>query len=387
VFTEHLSRYVKGHTTSDEPLLHTADTTAGTTTPTTLNTVLDIVHAGEHLDHFHTYKPSDTATSTAKAIEFHTDQGLFIAFAAPAMVEQNGAPGSTAAGNFMVDIGGLQMVATLRDDALHFMLGDGVQQYINPRLGAAALRPTPHALIMPRAAKGESRSWYGRMFLPPAEAISEEHGLTYGKVRSLIRSEADDKVLSMGCSGQHLARELLESDCNATTHMYCWARCMPYTPEASPETCEQFGLNVQCLSEFGSLAPSTGKHGSYWPTCGNTTTVETPAPTIAPAVATCSLEDVAAELAGKYSHVKALVDDKTHLYWNIVGKEVELAYLNLGRMGWVSIGPRNVGGKHKGMNGAHVVMATVNPPEEETPAWVREYVPLHSITQHGDSIT
>jgi hypothetical protein len=71
-------------------------------------------------------------------------------------------------------------VAAFDDDSLHIMLGDGVQQYINPRLARSAppLRSTPHAMVMPRGADGESRSWYGRMFLPPADAISEEHGTT-----------------------------------------------------------------------------------------------------------------------------------------------------------------------------------------------------------------
>jgi hypothetical protein len=149
---------------------------------------------------------------------------------------------------------------------------------------------------------------------------------------------------------------------------------MPYTKEAGPEVCATEGLDVQCLSEFGTLAPDPGKHGGYLPTCGNTTSVETPAPTISPAAVTCNLEDVAAELSTRYTHMMAVKEDNVLLFWRAAddgGDAVELAYVNRGRLGWMSVGARNVGGKHKGMNGARVVMATVDPNDE--PAWVREY--------------
>jgi hypothetical protein len=87
LFVTHLSHYVEKH--GAKPLLRTADGEAGT--GTSFDTVLDIVDGGEHLDHFHSYKGiAATVGPSAQAIEFHTDQGLFIAFASPAMVQMDG---------------------------------------------------------------------------------------------------------------------------------------------------------------------------------------------------------------------------------------------------------------------------------------------------------
>lgn len=60
--------------------------------------------------------------------------------------------------------------------AVVFMLGDGVNQYVNPKIAGRPLRATPHALLLGSAsepgAQDASRVWFGRMFLPPTDALS-----------------------------------------------------------------------------------------------------------------------------------------------------------------------------------------------------------------------
>ena len=61
------------------------------------------------------------------------------------------------------------------------MLGDGVEQYFNPKYDGPPLRATPHAMTMPEHEQGQARAWYGRMFLPPDEALNERQGVSFGR--------------------------------------------------------------------------------------------------------------------------------------------------------------------------------------------------------------
>ena len=70
------------------------------------------------------------------------------------------------------------------------MLGDGVNQYINPKIKDTAqnlrLRAVPHALVMPDHDDEEVRVWYGRMVLPPDEAFNEATMLTFGELKVFL---------------------------------------------------------------------------------------------------------------------------------------------------------------------------------------------------------
>ena len=82
--------------------------------------------------------------------------------------------------------------------SLIVMLGDGWHQWINPGL-RSPLRPAPHAMTMPRLAAAAAadaaapqplRLWYGRMFLPPLDALLPPHGISFERVRAAWRQEA-----------------------------------------------------------------------------------------------------------------------------------------------------------------------------------------------------
>ena len=153
------------------------------------------------------------------------------------------------------------------------MLGDGIEQLVNPHLRAAGrspLRAVPHAVEMRARADGAARAWYGRMVLPPAALIAPDHGgATYGRVRELLKAgtTGDDDGVALGCSRDTASRRMQWApavpECAEGT-MYCWHRCMnltgdtlldhphpvhgdyfPFGPDATD--CAAQGLQTQCV--------------------------------------------------------------------------------------------------------------------------------------------
>jgi hypothetical protein len=254
--------------------------------------VSDIFQHGKHLEHFHSYHaPMRNADVRPTTIDFHRDQGLCIAFSAALLVQQDGAgahgdalPTDRSTGEFQIELrGGERVTAEFPSDHLVFMLGDGVDQYVN-RDGYAgeglALRAVPHAMTMPDHALSEYRSWYGRMFLPPEDAVDEAHGITYGSIRRIMNSDlvsGEDGgaawEFSLGCSSGQRARLLMDDPGCADNQYYCWHRCMTYTAGAEPDDCLAQGLEVRCTDPDGNLkeGPGHGTDMSWAPRCWNAT--------------------------------------------------------------------------------------------------------------------
>lgn len=249
-----------------------------------------LVASGERLEHFHTYRVPEQAPS-APTLDFHVDQGLFIAFAPAMMVSEAGGPsGGSSTGAFVVRSGdGREVEAALRPDSVVFLLGDGVNQYVNPAHRRSPLRAPEHAFRMPRDTPGWHRVWYGMMQLPPRDALSDEAGMTFGDIREqiLLASAGGDgerAALSLGCTRQLVARELAGSACEED-QMSCWMRCMNHTEEVSPEACAAKGQELVCSDAQGNLFQ--GAHGdhTYRPRCADpaATTTAPAATTTAPA--------------------------------------------------------------------------------------------------------
>eukprot|EP00798_Chlamydomonas_sp_ICE-L_P017150 gene17150-23460_t len=190
-------------------------------------------------------------------------------------------------------------------DVLVFMLGDGVDMYINPYLpeGVAPLRAAPHAMIMPRHAATESRVWYGRMFLPPADALVESNGVSSGISFRQLRSLAIDEL---------------------------------YTIENG--------------------------HGDFNPACTNSISPITPYPRIPPRPDACSGQSFYAFLnKERYTNSLELMKDSLYLLWSV-------SFRHPTGVQWCggldALGLENLDGSHGGMNGAHVVMA-INDPDKD----------------------
>jgi hypothetical protein len=239
-------------------------------------TLHDVVNNGEHLEHFHLYQGSSVAKDQLDAtIEWHTDQGLFLVFT-PGVFTDSTAEDSASdlldeTEGFYIELAdGTRFPVKLdREDDLVIMLGDGVNQYVNPNLSGRKLRAVPHALSMPAHDKGKARVWYGRMVLPPASAIHPEHGETFGHLRQLLIEASmdtrDETILGLGCSSESFvfthARQLEETSCEEGT-LYCWHRCMSLEEAGvSEEICADQGLDLWCTSPRGELWDQS--HGDW----------------------------------------------------------------------------------------------------------------------------
>jgi len=237
------------------------------------HTLEEVVASGERLEHFHSYESAAAGPAGPEpTLDFHVDQGLFIAFVPAMMLGGQGGEGEDApAGNFLLRLeGGREVEAELRSDSVVFLLGDGVNQYVNRAHRRSPLRAPSHAFRMPQDARSQQRVWYGMMQLPPPDAVSEEDGMTFGAIREeLIRASASGEeaaVPGIGCARKLTARELSGASC-AADQMHCWMRCMNYTAEVSPDACKAKGQELVCADPEGALFQ--GKHGNhnYEPRC------------------------------------------------------------------------------------------------------------------------
>jgi hypothetical protein len=233
-------------------------------------TIADIIQTGEHLDHFHAYYsyPSlkngltNVGNNVPKTIEWHTDQGLLLAFS-PGQV--NGIPTN----GFYIQLpdGTIEMVKFQREDDIVIFFGDGVNQIINPILkqkGKTPLRVLPHALKWSAADSTVNlpRTWYGRMILPPSQARHPLYpSFTFGDIRRGMIQHMNEDFVSLGCSSLHAHARLLGNsdkmgDCDETSSAYCWHSCMNFTEyDASPDLCASRKLQFGCVNEQGEQWP------------------------------------------------------------------------------------------------------------------------------------
>ena len=196
----------------------------------------DVQRFGEHLEHIHAYwsPPSSTATPAKPTVDFHTDGGLFIAMTSGlySSAQQGGDDGE---GLYLelADGAVLRVKSSETQDSLVFLVGEAGSKWLAPVLGQP-LRAVPHKLVA-ALPSGESRAWYGKMFLPPADAFVAPAAQTYAAVREQI-----NRALSSG-SGDGKAASSLPVACGPSSYLTsstgctasdgsagveCWMTCM-----------------------------------------------------------------------------------------------------------------------------------------------------------------
>jgi hypothetical protein len=275
----------------------------------------EIITQGEHLEHFHVYTgPVDKTSSRSSGsgssldnhaesppatIDWHTDQGLMLIFS-PGMVQ-----GRPSRNDFFIQLanGQAAVVDFGVQDELVVMLGEGVHQYVNKNKNTnqqqqqqqhdhqIILRAVPHALSMPVSSSSlkDRRVWYGRMVLPPSNALHPLYtNKTFGVVRKEMIETGNHNLKhpllssSMGCSSGHhphhdqqeqeqrTLQEITEDSCNVETQHFCWHRCMNYSDyeDVSPDECSASSassngttllpLEVACVNSARELW--TGDH-------------------------------------------------------------------------------------------------------------------------------
>jgi len=389
-----------------EPLFYSSDAEG------LYETTADIFLHGEHLDHIHSYNHQAGAADSAdmSTMDFHTDQGLAIAFA-PAIMLDEETPHSMpkpqqSTGKFEIMLrSGDHLEVRFPHGHLVFMLGDGVNQYVNPKkLTGPDLYATPHAMTMPKHSSSHWRIWFGRMFLPPADAL-HRNGLTQTQLRNgLLQAwSKNDSIpsphLHLACS-RGLAQELrqLSTDppcssgarrrCSgncANNQLQCWWRCMNFTELVGPDVCAEQNLGFNCTNRRDEISIGGVQHGDYNLACTNSTQ---------PVRDNCELEQINAvrpakanaagfetfiASQGKYDgrhdlQLDGSNDTEVAFLWAVdAGKVNGLLAFN-GELSWISFGIENVGGPLRGMKGGEVLFG-VSSKDKEFPdlVGVNEY--------------
>ena len=333
---------------------------------------MEVVESGEHLEHFHSYQRTSSDT-TENTIDFHVDQGLFIAFT-PALlvstqddIDDSNKEDLTVSDGFYIELqdGSRATVKFDANDDLVFMLGDGVNQFINPRLSkdSVMLRATPHALTMPYHGANEARVWYGRMVLPPSDAVHPEHGITFDEIRQGLMEGRDASQLDLGCSTNMAARKLQVTECTGNS-IYCWSQCMNATEySVSNEICAAQGLDMKCINPRNQLYVEG--HGDYYPACINASAAANA--TDYPPLGNAPRNENECTLAAyqkfasntMYENQVVVGEDAGTFSWTFVDGVLDGRLAFNGLFGWLAFGLSNTNttGTINGMLGASIIMA------------------------------
>ncbi len=201
-----------------------------------------LMRGGEHLEHLHAYFSAEAgaqASAERATVDFHTDAGLLIAMTAGFY---SGAAPSEASGLYIQMPTGAKARAVVAEDALIVMVGDGGARWLAPVSGAP-LRAVPHALVADLEAGSQAtRSWYGKMYLPPSDAVVPQEGISFARYQqlqsdALAAAKAQSRhfvsdysaFLPSACGGDALSFVLTSStDCvtaDGDPGITCWMTC------------------------------------------------------------------------------------------------------------------------------------------------------------------
>lgn len=221
-----------------------------------------LVANGSHLEHLHVYSPPASGRSTivgVKTMDFHTDSGFLVAMTRGYYSSSDQSVYSdrdTGRGLYLELSTGQRVKVDANDDALVVMIGAAASTWLEPLLGKP-LRPAPHALVagLSDAHSSVSRSWFGKMYLPPKDALlpNPEKASKQGRVRQLTYGQYREWELSGSSSQSSLpaACEISASSVQAATSstsspysllsssnslcplssggtgVLCWMQCLP----------------------------------------------------------------------------------------------------------------------------------------------------------------
>eukprot|EP00924_Labyrinthula_sp_SR-Ha-C_P002779 snap_masked-scaffold_13-processed-gene-6.52-mRNA-1 protein AED:1.00 eAED:1.00 QI:0/-1/0/0/-1/1/1/0/381 len=218
-----------------------------------MKSFMDIKQKGVQLEHFHTYVKPDNEKLRGSTLDVHVDQGFMIALT-PALMVDGGKVLDGQGHGFMVQLSSGEIVEpNLENTDLLFMVGQGVEQWVNEKL-SKELRATPHSMTMP---SGDGvRSWYGRMILPGKESYLERQGKTFGEMQRQAQSrnlsERQDMASSACSYGFELVQRNLQ-DC-ASGEILCWHQCM--AADCDDAVCISGNTGSECSGHDSSCAPS-----------------------------------------------------------------------------------------------------------------------------------
>jgi hypothetical protein len=165
-------------------------------------------------------------------------------------------------------------------DSLIVMVGEGGASWLAPVLGKP-LRAAPHSLVLDGALTSSqmSRAWYGKMYLPPADALlpvtgaaPEGRTVSYAAHRAAVRAHVNgspDEIPAACGSGHAVSSRAPAVDagvglsdvgayrslyslsntlCNDGNGVMCWQQC--YTGSDLPQPC---GTQAECIDTTTGL--------------------------------------------------------------------------------------------------------------------------------------
>ena len=260
----------------------------------------DLIAYGEHLEHLHSYYSATSASkdeaSSVATLDYHIDAGMMIAMTTGYYANTIPSPQS---GLFIKLLDGSRVKVEADDDALILLMGEGASKWLTPVFGKP-FRALPHAMIadLPVGSKG-SRSWYGKMYLPPSDAIipqtqgktfetyhriESEYSSTLNHVTKSTDQSKLQQLLPSACGGELGSRYLLTTaaTCSGANQIWCWARCM----DTSSLSCNIGNTTSAICWDSHANTISGGGHcmpGNYcFPVCPNVTMSPSTTPTFAP---------------------------------------------------------------------------------------------------------
>ena len=281
----------------------------------------DIIHNGDHLEHFHVFYPSEKQTTSESEItlDMHTDNGLMIAMTPGYYNEHQDAKISENRGLYIELSSGI-VKAKFSFDSLIFMVGEGGEHWLSPVLGKP-LHAVKHALVADvkpsiTSQIQSTRAWYGLMILPPADAIITVNNQqilyqTYRENQSKFlynQASSTSQNLPVSCEFSPMT-QLMGSNCfqsNGDPGIECWARCMSYSKLScgSEAFCFNVATSTVITDGFKMCHPMNGcELECEVPTLNSTfapthapTSKSTAVPTIVPTIQTASIVHVTSSI-------------------------------------------------------------------------------------------
>ena len=264
--------------------------------------VASILNAANHLEHFHVYskKTAVVQSPTSSSLDWHTDAGLFLAFA-PALDCRASATAIDDVNDvsfWYKDEHGKSTRAVFQPNSIAIMLGAGAEHWLH---SPVPLKATRHAVAMN---EGDERAWYGMskchntvvrlsifdlsrhhispsfpfhsVHMVPESAIIQESppktfrdmkkSMTLSANRVYGQGDSTDSI-SIGCGSATAAlapnfsklphsivpsRRRLQmvgspSDCNNSTNFFCWMSCLDIPNVDRAEAYVTSGYSLYCL--------------------------------------------------------------------------------------------------------------------------------------------
>jgi len=238
------------------------------------------VMKAESLEHFHVFQndASSKQDSQVPAIDLHSDMGLFIVMTAaeyihmasgePIKYNSRDAAKDDAADammpGFYLELASGELVRpVIPSGSLLVMNGEGLERWTRKAPGSVRPHVPGHEVVFPEM-EGVGRAWFGRMFLPPCDAVLQQQpgeeglpvGMTFGEYRdqtvaAFKDGKGKESISAIGCAPTR--RELAEvTECTGD-QMYCWMSCVD-VPANLDESCGR--ENIQCENlQTGQLWP------------------------------------------------------------------------------------------------------------------------------------